>query len=86
MTVSPYEIVMAPLPDDKSSCEGCLLVNAEEGARCGATNEIACTIHAMPKLAHKVSGVVASDEDLIREYTRHKQEVGLWVSHPMKSK
>lgn len=87
MGIIPYEIIMAPLPDDKSSCEGCLVHNpAGEHIHCSATGDCVCTVYAMPRLAHKVSGVVLTDQDLIQSYLNHKKEFGLWVSLPMKSK
>lgn len=83
MGTSPYGVVLIPCEDTPFTCADCVMHQDE---RCLGIKEWSCNGDDLPKVVHKLTGVVASDEDLIREYTRHKQEVGLWVSLPMKSK
>lgn len=83
-TISPYEIVMLPRAEGDFSCKGCILHEDKGYSSCKRTADLVCNGYGVPRLAHKVSGVILTDVVMAEEYSNHKKEHGKWVSYRMK--
>lgn len=74
MNISPYEVVMLPRAEGDFSCKGCILHANKGFASCNRTEDLVCNGYAVPRVAHKISGMIMTDEDLIQDYLNHKEE------------
>ena len=83
MNISPYEIIMLPRAEGDFSCKGCILHENKGFSSCSRTADLVCNGYGVPRLAHKVSGVILTDAVIAEEYSNHKQEHGKWASHRM---
>ena len=76
MGISPYEVRMIPLVSSRFSCTDCVVHRGTTSNVCAASETWICNGYAIPKIVHKLTGLLVTEPDMVKEYQKHKEEFG----------